>query len=73
MSMKYDTAKKIFDCSQRCMSELNEMLRDVQKDISSEEFGRLKLSVAQSLGSLVDLCEEHVYADHPEIRPYKLG
>jgi hypothetical protein len=72
MPMNYDTAKLIFDCAQDCVSRLNSMLKRAQSDLPDAEFKRLKLSVAQAMGSLVDVCESNVYLQHPSLRPYNV-
>lgn len=72
MPMNYSTAKLIFDCAQDCVSRLNTMLKRAQSELPDKDFKRLKLSVAQAMGSLVDICESHVYNEHPSLRPYNI-
>ena len=69
--MKTDTAKKIFGSSQHCISKLNEMLFSVQNELTDKEFKELRTSVSQAMGRLIDICEIHVYTEHPELKPYE--
>lgn len=68
--MQEDSAKKIFDTSQECISSLNKMLLELSAALDSDELLELRVSVAQAMGSLVDICEKHVYSNFEAMRPY---
>ncbi|MBU1306648.1 MAG: hypothetical protein KKF33_14165 [Alphaproteobacteria bacterium] len=71
--MDKKSAEIIFNASQECISILGKLLRDIKENTSEEEFLEVKLCVAQSMGGLVDICEQFVYKDHESMRPYTLA
>ena len=68
--MDEKSAKDVFNSAQDCLRLLNSMLVEAERSISIAEFSRLRLTTANAMASIIDICEFHIYADYPYLRPY---
>lgn len=71
-NMDENSAKEVFNSAQNCLRLLNGMLTDAEERIPKEEFAQLRLTTANAMASIIDICEFHVYSDHPNLRPYSI-
>lgn len=65
------SSEKIFSTSQHCIKLLNGVLVEIKHELPESEFNKVRNSIAEVMGSLVEVCEDHVYEKYPELRPYQ--
>jgi len=68
--MDEKSAKEVFNSTQDCLRLLNSMLTKTERSVSKAEYEQLRLATANAMASIIDICEFHIYADHPDLRPY---
>ena len=72
MAVSEKEARLIYEQSQICLSELNRALSKIESGVNEQDFNEMRLSFAEMMGTLVDVCEVYVYKDFPDLRPYSI-
>ncbi|HTF98849.1 MAG TPA: hypothetical protein VL995_22120 [Cellvibrio sp.] len=73
MPINKNNSVAIYEQCQKSIQELNQLLLNLKSELDEDDFVKVRLSIAGAMGELVNTCEEHVYNQFPEMRPYKLG
>ncbi len=71
--MTFEEAECIFNESQDLIKYLNQSLVNLKSEVKDEsDFQDIRIKIAMSMANIVDLLEEKVYLEYPELRPYSI-